>query len=182
MAKRRVGEIRIAKRVVTIGHQTYPLANISRVQTLRVVWRGKLATFYPLREIVLLLPAVAALVLVLPQVDLRFDYVETVRRIADAAAALIAVRVAYLVCVLLYRLLIRRTRYALLIETAGTQYTALSGTDHGEIHRIQAEIVAAIEDPPSTERILHVRGDLVMGDKVGRDKNVQNRAGTAPAG
>ncbi|PBC92588.1 hypothetical protein BX281_0266 [Streptomyces sp. Ag82_O1-15] len=179
---KRVGEIRIAKRVVTIGHETYPLANISRVQTLRVVWHGKLATFYPLREITSLLLLGGAITLLLPRVDLGSRLgaadTETARRIATAFAALLAVRIAYLLGLLLYRLLLRRKRYALLIETAGTQYTALSGTARNEIHRIQAAIVAAIEDPPSTEQILHVRGDLVVGDKfggdkIGRDKNIQ---------
>ncbi|WP_030946980.1 DUF6232 family protein [Streptomyces sp. NRRL S-646] len=181
--KKKVGEIRIAKRIVTIGHETYPLANISRVQTLRVVWRGKLATLYPLREIAALLLLGGAITLVLQRAGLGSRLsdadAETVRRIGTAFVALLAVRTAYLLGVLLYRLLFRRKRYALLIETAGTQYTALSGTARNEIHRIQAELVAAIEDPPSTERILHVGGDLVVGDKfggdkVGRDKNVRS--------
>jgi len=179
--KKKVGEIRIAKRIVTIGHETYPLANISRVQTLRVVWRGKLATLYPLREITVLLLLGGTIALVLQRAGSRLAGAdaETVRRIGTAFVALLAVRAAYLLGVLLYRLLFRRKRYALLIETAGTQYTALSGTARNEIHRIQAELVAAIEDPPSTERILHVGGDLVVGDKfggdkVGRDKNVRS--------
>ncbi|MEU5433230.1 DUF6232 family protein [Streptomyces sp. NPDC020719] len=181
--KKKVGDIRIAKRVVTIGHETYPLANISRVQTLHVVWRGKVATFYPLREIAVLLPLCGAIALVLPRIGLGSRLgaadTETVRRVATAFAALLAVRIAYLLGVLLYRLLFRRKPYALLIETAGTQYTALSGTARDEIQRIQAAIVAAIEDPPSTEQILHVRGDLVMGDKfggdkIGRDMNVRS--------
>lgn len=45
MAKKRVGEIRISKRIVQIGHEVYPLANISRVQTLRLVPGGKHATY-----------------------------------------------------------------------------------------------------------------------------------------
>ncbi|WP_433436793.1 hypothetical protein [Nonomuraea sp. CA-141351] len=47
MAKQRVGEIRISKRVVKIGHEVYPLANISRAQTLRLVPAGKQATRTP---------------------------------------------------------------------------------------------------------------------------------------
>lgn len=179
--KKKVGEIRIAKRIVTIGHETYPLANISRVQTLRVVWRGRLATLYPLREITALLLLGGAIAVVLQRAGSRLAGAdaETVRRIGTALVGLLALRTAYLLGVLLYRLLLRRKRYALLIETAGTQYTALSGTARDEIHRIQAAIVAAIEDPPAKERILHVGGDLVVGDKfggdkVGRDKNVRS--------
>ncbi|WP_351234429.1 hypothetical protein [Streptomyces sp. NPDC002133] len=89
--KRYVGEIRISKRTVQIGHEVYPLANISR--------------------------------------------------------------------------------------PAGTQYTALSGTAYDEIERIKSEIVGAIEDPPQQERIVQVRGDLVMGDKIGRGKYQQSGSG-----
>lgn len=180
MVKEHVGEIRISKRIVRIGHEVYPLANISRVQTLRVVWGGKLATFYPLREIIVLLLVVGAImgaaVKLLPQLDLDagFDIEEAARQLATVVAALAAVRIAYLLLVVVYRLLFRRPRYTLVIETAGTQYAALSGTDREEIHRIKGEIVDAIEDPPSQERIVQVRGDLVIGDKVGRDKYEQS--------
>ncbi|MEW9533855.1 DUF6232 family protein [Microbispora sp. NPDC049125] len=183
MAKEKVGEIRISKRIVRIGHEVYPLANISRVQTLRVVWGGKLATFYPLREIAVLVLVVgaiyAAAVAVLPELDIRadFDVEGMAQQFATIAAALAGVRTAWLMAVLLYRLLIRRPRYALVVETAGTQYTALSGTDRAEIHRIEGEIVDAIEDPPSHERIVQISGDLVMGDKVGRDKHQQSGIG-----
>jgi len=40
MAGKRLGEIRINKRTVQIGHQVYPLANISRVQSGRLT-RGR---------------------------------------------------------------------------------------------------------------------------------------------
>jgi hypothetical protein len=38
MAEKYVGQILISRRTVRIGHQVYPLANISRVQTLLVAW------------------------------------------------------------------------------------------------------------------------------------------------
>jgi hypothetical protein len=184
MAKEQVGEIRINKRIVQIGHQVYPLANISRVQTLRLVWGGRLGTFYPLRTITILLVVVGAIVYaavgVLPNLDVQTDFdVEQVgRQLAAGAVVLAAVWIAYLLVVLFYRLLVRRPRYKLTLETAGTQYTALTGTDRHEIHEIAGEIVAAIEDPPSRERIVQVSGDVVMGDKVGRDKYQQVGTGS----
>lgn len=111
---------------------------------------------------------------VLPELDLNAKDEDAVQQFATVAAILIGVRMAYLLLVLFYRLRIRRSRYALVIETAGTQCTALSGTDRDEIHRIEDEIVNAIEDPPDHERIVHVGGDLVIGDKVGRDKYQQS--------
>jgi len=181
MAKETVGEIRINKRIVRIGHQVYPLANISRVQTLRLVWGGRLGTFHPLRTIAILLLVVGAIVgvaeAVVPRLHLDLesglDIETTARHVAVGAVVLGGIWTAYSVGVLFYRLLIRRPRYALVIETAGTQYTALTGTDYYEINRITGEIVAAIEDPPFHERIVHINGDVVMGDKVGRDKHQQ---------
>ncbi|MFI6921837.1 DUF6232 family protein [Nonomuraea spiralis] len=179
MAKEHIGEIRISKRTVRIGHEVYPLANISRVQTLRLVWSGKYATLYPLRQIAVLVLLVGAVVvaarMVLPRLDLDadLDIEEAARQFAMGVFILGGIRLAYLLFVLFYRLLVRRTRYALVIETAGTQYTALSGTDNHEIHRIKGEIVGAIEDPPSGDRIIQVHGDLVAGDKVGGDQYKQ---------
>ncbi|MEV1172890.1 DUF6232 family protein [Nonomuraea sp. NPDC049784] len=168
MAKQKVGEIRISKRVVKIGHEVYPLANISRVQTLRLVPAGKQATFYPLQQIVILLVLLAgigvAALVVLPELDPGFDLEATARQFTMLAAALAGIRMTYLLIVLFYRL-IRKKRYALVIETAGTQYTALSGTDSSELHRIKDRIVDAIEDPPSNEQTIHVSGDVVMGDQ-----------------
>ncbi|MEO3855356.1 DUF6232 family protein [Acrocarpospora sp. B8E8] len=184
MGKQHVGEIRISKRVVRIGHEVYPLANISRVQSLRLVWGGRLATFYPLKGIAVALAVVGAVAGVafgvLPglDVDAGYNLEEAAAQFAMAAVVVGGLRVAYLLVVLVYRLLFRRPRYALTIETAGTQFTALSGTDRDEIHRIKGEIVDAIEDPPTQERIVQVRGDLVMGDKVGRDKYEQSGAGS----
>ncbi len=51
MTKEKLGEIRINRRTLRIGHQVYPLANISRVQTLREAWRGRRATWYPIWQI-----------------------------------------------------------------------------------------------------------------------------------
>lgn len=179
MAKEHIGEIRISRRTVRIGHEVYPLANISRVQTLKLVWSGKYATLHPLGQmaaVVLLVGAVAvAALMVLPELglDADFDIEEAARQFALGVFVLGGIRMTYLLFVLFYRLLIRRTRYALIIETAGTQYTALTGTDNHEIHRIKGEIVGAIEDPPSSDRIIQVHGDLVAGDKVGRDQYKQ---------
>ncbi|MFI7412194.1 DUF6232 family protein [Streptomyces sp. NPDC049627] len=171
MAKERVGHIVISKRVVQIGHEVYPLANISRVQTLRVRWGGKYATLYPLRQIsaivVVVGVVVGAAVLVPPRLPSGVDpdIEEMARRFATLLSAVAGVVVAYWLVVLLYRLFIRRRHYALVIETAGTQYTALSGSDYAEIHRIRNVIVGAIENPPDQATSVQVHGDVVMGDQ-----------------
>jgi hypothetical protein len=179
MAKKQVGEIRISKRVVQLGSQVYPLANISRVQTVRLVWGGRRATFYPLKRLIVVAIVVAAIVgaagVIAPNLDLDTDVdVEDVaRQVATIAAVIGGAWAAYLLVLFGYRLLFRRQWYALIIEASGTQYTALSGTDPIEIHRLKGEIVGAIEDPPSVERVVHVTGDVVFGDKV--SGGVQNK-------
>ena len=168
MAKKRVGHIIISRRVVQIGHKAYPLANISRVQILPVQWAGRLATSQPLRPIASLVALLAAAVLIPPRLPsgTEPDVVDTVRQAAEAVIPVAAIGVAALSAVLLHRAFFRRKRYALVIETAGTQYSALMGTDFDEIQRIKTIIVDAIEDPPVEALHVDVRGDLVMGDKA----------------
>ncbi|RST07574.1 hypothetical protein E2C00_16865 [Streptomyces sp. WAC05374] len=177
--RKRVGEIRISERTVRIGHEVYPLANISRVRTLRLVPGGRRATFYPLREIGTLVGAAVVVAVMLDtapaRLGLAFMAHDTARRCVAAAAVLAAARVAWLLAVVGHRLLLRRPRYALLLETSGDPRTVLTGTDRGAIHRVQHEIVDAIDNPPEQQRSVHVGGDLVMGDKVGRDKYAAGR-------
>jgi hypothetical protein len=167
MARQQVGEIRINPRTVRIGHQVYPLANISRVQTVQVTWAGRRATSYPVKWIAILavLFAVAGGLIVagLPALDLGGDQLTT--QLLMGAIALFGVPIACLLLVFLYRLLLRRKHFALLLETSGTQYAALSGTNQGELHRIEREIVGAIENPPTYERVVHLHGDLVVGNQ-----------------
>jgi hypothetical protein len=170
MDRKQIGEIRLNKRTIRIGHQVYPLANISRVQTVRLPWRGKYTTYYPLRGIMVLLlvigALVAATVAAVPRLELDSDGQQLARQITAIVTALAAIRIVYLLLVLFYRINIRKQYYAMIIETAGTQDTALTGTNRDEIHRIESEIVAAIEDPPSQERVLHISGDVVLGGKT----------------
>ncbi|WP_061294886.1 DUF6232 family protein [Herbidospora cretacea] len=176
MARKRVGEIRISKRIVRIGHEVYPLANISRVQTLRLVYKGRLATFYPLGELVVVAALAYGASFVAEEV------LPEAREYLPVALAVAGIWGAWLVLLFLYRLIIRRTRYALMIETAGTQFTALSGTDRQEIHRIEGLVVGAIEDPPDSERVIQVHGDLVFGGKAGRDVYNVGNNGRASVG
>lgn len=143
----------------------YPLANISRVQTVQVTWAGKRATSYPAKKLALWVALYAvvagAIVVGAPALDLGDD--ETTNLLIGVSAVF-GLRIGYLLILLVVRLL-RSRHYALLLETAGTQYAALSGTDQGELHRIEGEIVGAIERPPTQERVVHLHGDLVVGDQ-----------------
>ena len=188
MAEQQVGEIRISSRIAIIGHQVYPLANIARIQTLHVVRAGRSRTFYPLRTIVFLLVLVVgvttATVVLVPKLAPRIepntdlDVARIAHQVAGAVTVLAAIWILWLLAVIVHRLNTPQ-QYVLTIETSGTQYTALTGTDYNEIRRIEWAIVAAIERPPAHEQVLRVSGDVVFGDKVGRDKNVNSGAGSA---
>jgi len=146
-----MAEIRISRRTVRIGHQGYSLGNISAVRTVPVGYAGKLATYYPVREIVVLAAAALA-------VAVAFDGPAVVVLVAAAAA-----RIVYLAGVLAHRRLVRRDWHTLVIETGGSRYPVLSGTDPNELDRFAAAILRAVADPPDTERIVRSRGDVVVG-------------------
>jgi hypothetical protein len=82
--------------------------------------------------------------------------------------------IALLFVIMLFRL-VKRPLYALTIETAGTQYTALSSYDRNAIHMLENEVVAAIENPPERERILQIN-NVVKGNQYlqGGSNNTMN--------
>jgi hypothetical protein len=172
-AQELVGKIVVSKRIVRIENQYYPLAGISRVQTRQLIYKGRHATFYPLRMIFKMwsiFGLAVATFAVMPPSTVGSDINPAVRELLLAVSIPVFARLAFLLGLLIYRLWFRKPRYALVIETAGAQYAALSGFDLKEIQRITDEIVSAIEEPPQTERIVHTSGDIVFGDKILGDK------------
>jgi uncharacterized protein DUF6232 len=173
-AQELVGKIVISKRIVRIENQYYPLAGISRVQTRQLTYKGRHATFYPLRTIFKMWSifglAVATFAF-MPSSVVDSDINPTVHNLLILTVSIpVFARLTFLLIVQIYRLWFRQPRYALVIETAGAQYAALSGFDLTEIQRITNEIVSAIEEPPQTEQIVHTSGDIVFGDKILGDK------------
>jgi uncharacterized protein DUF6232 len=174
MADNRVVEI-LGRRIVRIGHEVFPLANISRVRTLQVARPGKLAPWYPLRGITILVVVTGAIAAIglglLPRLGLSapFDVGQVEGLVVAVVGGLAGLRVAWLLCVVFYRVA-RRPRYTLVLETGGTQHTVLSGTDPAELDRVKWEIVQAVQHPPTHDRLVHLSGDVVYGDKIARDK------------
>lgn len=164
MSEDRVGEIRISRRLLRIGSQVYPLANIGRVQTLWLEWgRNNIATF---REFVGLMLVIGVIVFVLPMLGFGASV---------SGLTVIAIIVAGVV--VLYRLVTRQRRFALFIETTGGQVATLAAKAEPEIRRLEYAVVEAIENPPNQEQVIQIRGDIVMGDKIGRDKYQQGGSG-----
>lgn len=170
MLRKPVDKIRISKRLIRLGDQIYPLANISRIQTHKVV---------PRLTYTRITVELAAILTALALMNAAGSASGLIRGLVTiAVVGTLMIRAAYVLSVLIHRVGTRQ-RYALLLEAAGAQYTALSGVDQQEIDRIREEIANAIEDPPIGERVLHVAGDVVFGDKIGRDKFGQYGAGNS---
>ncbi|CUU54737.1 hypothetical protein Ga0074812_103227 [Parafrankia irregularis] len=181
--KNQIFEIVVGKRALTIGHEVYPLANISRIQTRELKWFGKYSTFYPLRRMASLAGGVALLVVAVivgpryADPDGEYALEDIGRQFAVLVLVLAGAATLWLSGVLIYRVFFRRTYYLLLLETAGAQAALLNGTDLKEIMRIRNALVAAIEDPPASAYNIEVHGDVFAGDKfTGRGYNV-NKSG-----
>jgi hypothetical protein len=162
----RTTEIRINKRTMRIGHETYPLGTIARVRTIKLVWK-KGAAFAPLKHV--FVAVVLAVVL---------GAIAQASGFADAVGVIVAVavvRIVYLVGKIVYRLT-RRPIYSLAVETAGTQLGVLFSKDRNEIDRIEQAVVDAIEDPPDREIIMYAH-NVFSGDQVNGDKYQQSGVG-----
>ena len=154
-AREPVGQLLISKRVVRIRAPGWiPWRTSREVQTVRLVPRGKATALYPLWSIMVLLLFAGGLrvatSVALPMIDLRFGVERSVRQGVMIAVILAGVWIAFLVGLIIIRLL-RAPLFALIIETAGTPHTVLSGTDRGEVESIEHAVVRAIEDPPPYE-------------------------------
>ncbi|WP_181772131.1 DUF6232 family protein [Amycolatopsis pittospori] len=100
------------------------------------------------------------------------------------ALMLMALRALYLVGILLRRPF--HSRYALVIETAGTAFTALTGREPQVLERLKHEITHAIENPPDREVVVVAGGDVVFGNQhnqSGRHNTLvdNSSAGISPA-
>jgi hypothetical protein len=163
MSQDRVGEILITRRLLHLGNQTYPLANIARVQTLWIEWGRTVATS---REIVGFLLIIVATVYVGPA--LRLD-------IPGGSLLIIALLVA--AGVVVYRLVKRQRRFVLFIETSGGQSAALTAKADAELRQIEHTVLGAIENPPESPIRMQVNVQNINGDVVGRDKYQQGGSG-----
>jgi hypothetical protein len=183
MAKKRVSTINISKRIVEIGHEVYPVANIARVRAHTLEWLGKYRTFYPLRQIFWLafwVFVVVALVIVGPEyadLDQLDDISSAAEQFITIVLGLAAIRGIWLIGVLLYRMLLRPKFYSLILETAGAQSAALHGTDLPELMHIRDLIVEAIENPLFQAITYHTTHNFYEGDKFAGQGYTVNKAG-----
>lgn len=152
--KREVIDIRVSQRILWVGAEAYPLHNIARAQTIKLVPKRGLAL---LKAIVLwvVLGVAAAVVTGLP----GFGSVTLTSLMAVVVFVLIVVSTIRLIAVLS-----TRTLYALVIETAGTPYRALVSTDGNLVTQLVHRIMDAINNPQA-EFQLRVE-NFHVGDKI----------------
>src|SRR5690348_5351879 len=108
-------KVTVSRGTVTVGHQTYPLANIARLQVLRVDWSGRSRLRRVGKPMVVF---VAAVVVLIGLVVSSGDATGTL-----SALVLLAVSAAGIWLALALR---SKRRLSLLIETAGGHVGAIS--------------------------------------------------------
>ncbi|MEU2230119.1 DUF6232 family protein [Streptomyces vietnamensis] len=143
MARRKVTVVELSKRVLWVGAEAYPLNNIARATTVRIEPERAKAVGRFLQSTVVLAVLVAGALLVLRKAELsgsdREQYEQGVMITAYVLAGLFLLK--------LLSVLLTRTYYALVIETAGPPRTALVTTDRELVQSLVRKIMAAIDNP-----------------------------------
>ncbi|MFD7323994.1 DUF6232 family protein [Streptomyces sp. NPDC059875] len=143
MARRKVTVVELSKRVLWVGAEAYPLNNIARATTVRVRPERAKAVGRFLKSVVVLAVVVAGAVFALQEVELSgSDREEYEHGVLITAYVLLGIFLLQLLSVLL-----TRTYYALVIETAGPPRTALVTTDQALVQGLVRQIMAAIDNP-----------------------------------
>lgn len=129
--------------ILWIGGEAYPLHNIARVQNVELVpGRGRAAGTFVKQFLIWVVLGVGGVA------GLRFADLSS----SDVATytEYIGIGVGTLVLISLVRLLVvllRRTYYALVIETSGTPHTAVISPDKGVVNGLVHQIMGAISNP-----------------------------------
>jgi Family of unknown function (DUF6232) len=174
-------DVAVSRRVLWVGAQAYPLQNIARAQTVKLVPDRGAALRRYLHAFVLwvfLTVAAAVALRLAPRISTVQGY-----KAAHYAAAGVLVLVAVLAVVSTIRLiatLSRRTYYALILETAGTPRRVLVSDDENLVRQLVRRIMAAIDDPqadfvqPVVNYNLHAHGSQSV--QIGGHHNISQGA------
>ncbi|MEW1547427.1 DUF6232 family protein [Streptomyces tsukubensis] len=145
--------VQVTRRLLFLGDSTYPLQNVSRVQTVAVepdrwVPAGRFLTWLGLCVVALLLLIQGGMKHDASGILLLVVVVTGVAAIHHGARTILA--------------LFARARYLLIIETAGAPKAVIPGRKPEQMREIRDRIIRAIEDP-DTEFRMTVE-TLVIGD------------------
>jgi hypothetical protein len=146
--KREVISVGVSHRVLWIGGAAYPLHNIARAQTIKLVPnRGKALGNYVL-QIVLWFALMAGAIYAMDSGLLSLgDRDELAQPLFLVFLVLMGISTINLLVKLL-----ARTYYAMVIETAGNPQTALVSTDKEVVSSLVRRTMAAIDNPEAEFR------------------------------
>lgn len=155
-------EVKISNQILWIGSEVYPLQNIARVSTAKVVYRkgaavGRFIGFFFLWIIL----GVVALVALFAAGVLNTD------QQTNTAIGVVGAIVGLIVLIQFVRMvsiIAGRQLWALIIETAGTSHRAIVSRDKRPLDELVHKIVTAINNPAATYT-MHVE-KLHVGDNV----------------
>jgi hypothetical protein len=146
--KSNVIEVKVERGVLWVGTEAYPLRNIARARTVRLVPNRAWAVrrFAGTAVLCVFLGIAGAVAL---QMANRQNSANGYRLLHNGGNVAIAVAVA-LAAISLVTLLVRvsrRTFYALVIDTAGTAHGVLVSTDYAKLDDLVHQIMEAIHNP-----------------------------------
>lgn len=136
ISEHEVIEVRVARRVLWVGADAFPIANITRVSALSMAPARAAAVSAFVKFMVLLALVTAGGV--------------TAFRDADGAGTAVGVAAATIAAILakrLFSVLTTKTYYVLVIETGGAAHPALVSLDIAEVQGLVLKIMDAIDDP-----------------------------------
>ena len=152
-------QVRVSQRILWVGAEAYPLQNIARAQTIKLVPKRAAAFWRFLMEItVWTILGVAGIVAIN---NAQFIEVDSEARIAVVVVVSVLVLVSAIRPI---RVRMERTLYALVIETAGTPRTALVTPDGNQVTNLVRAMMNAIDNPQAEFKTLVQ--NIHAGDKI----------------
>ncbi len=174
MARSAVHLIHVRPRMMRVGHQFYPLAQISRVQNTYFDVKNPFSGGH------VLLALVAGALFVAGVVASASG--SRSAGTSGAGGVLCVLALVGLVAVLIHGSSSRTRYYAVVIETSGNQSTQLSGPVEHEITALTHAVVDAIENPPTSERVIQVGDNVFVNNSAGVQVGNGNNQGDVIAG
>jgi hypothetical protein len=156
VSKSEVIDVRVSQRILWVGGEAYPLHNIARAQTVKLVPRRGRAVGGFVKAVLLWVALGVGGVVAL-------QFAEVPGSDQDTLAGYMLIGALALIAFSTVRLLValaRQTLYALVIETAGTPRTTVISPDEPLLNQLVHQIMAAINNPQAEfqQRVVNYYG------------------------
>lgn len=175
MAKRTVIVVQVARGILWVGGEAYPLHNIARATTIRIEPDRKAAVWRFIRYAVILAILTVAAFAVSDRVDWsggEYGNEQDVMRGVTIVVLVLAAAFTIQLCLVLAM----RTYYALVIETSGTPRAVLVSADPREVGGLVYQITDAISNPQAASFRTEITNfyNSHIGDKINQIGGVGN--------